>query len=272
MTAEEIKKVPEQYLIKQWHNDENKNGDYLVELNGRIYLNPAHEEVRALIAAGAKEVSERYDIDGVHIDDYFYPTTETSFDAKAYDQFLAEGGKKSLKTFRYENIDAMVGAMYDAIKSVDERILFGISPAGNINTTYNNLYTDVYKWCSEEGFLDYICPQIYFGLEHQTHDFKKVYHTWEAIIRNSNIRLAVGMTLGKAQSGVDNYAGTGKNEWQENKNIMKRCLDFLAGEEACSGISVFCYQYMYNPLTGESVSETAQERENMKEALEKLGE
>lgn len=271
MTAEEIADVPENYLIKQWYADDEKNGDYLVELNGRYYLNPAHEKVRVLIAAGAKEVSERYDIDGVHIDDYFYPTTDPSFDAIAYDRFRTDGGKKSLKNFRFENINAMVSGIYSAIKSVDERILFGISPAGNISNTYNNCYTDVYKWCSEESFLDYICPQIYFGLEHQTFDFKKVYNTWKAIIKKDGIRLIVGMTLGKAQSGVDKYAGAGKNEWQENKDVMQRCLEYLSEQPACSGISVFCYQYMYDPISGESIPETAKERANMKEALDALG-
>ena len=164
----------------------------------------------------------------------------------------------------------MVSRMYNAIKSVNKDILFGISPEGNIDNTYYKAYTDVYKWCATDGYLDYICPQIYFGLEHQTHDFKKIFGVWKNIITNPNIRYAVGMTLGKADSGIDNYAGTGKNEWAENKDIMKRCLEYLATQDSCSGVSIFSYQFMYDALTGATDPDTLEERNNMKNALEAL--
>ena len=271
MKTDEIEAVPDQYPIKQWYYDETKRDDYLIAVNGRYYLNPAHEEVRDLIASGASEICRNYEIDGIHIDDYFYPTTDTSFDAISYNAYKQNGGTKSLADFRYDNINQMVRSLYQAIKTEDPSLLFGVSPAGNINTTYTNLYTDVYTWCSNEGYLDYICPQIYFGLEHQTFDFKKVYNTWKSIIKNDNIKLYVGMTLGKAQSGFDNYAGTGKNEWQDNKDVLKRCLEYLQTQKSCKGIVMFCYQYMYDPLTGQSVAETQQERNNLKEALLALG-
>ncbi len=272
MKVEEIDAVPDKYLIKQWYNDPNKKNDYLVAVGGRYYLNPAYEEVRKLIADGASEVCSGYEIDGVHIDDYFYPTTDTVFDAAAYADYKQNGGTNSLADFRYENINSMVSSIYRAVKEVNPELLFGVSPAGNLNTTYTTLYTDVYTWCSEEGYLDYICPQIYFGLEHQTFDFKNVYRTWKSIIKNENIKLYVGMTLGKAQSGVDNYAGTGKYEWQNNKDVLKRCLEYLDTQKDCGGVVFFCYQYMYDPLTGKSVAETQAERDNMKEALASLGE
>lgn len=272
MKVEEIDAVDDKYLIKQWYNDPEKRDNYLVAFGGRYYLNPAHEEVRKLIADGASEACSGYEIDGVHIDDYFYPTTDASFDAASYADYKQNGGTKSLADFRYDNINKMVASVYRAVKAVNPELLFGVSPAGNLNTTYTTLYTDVYTWCSEEGYLDYICPQIYFGLEHQTFDFKKVYNTWRSIIKNKNVKLYVGMTLGKAQSGIDNYAGTGKYEWQNKKDILKRCLEYLNTQKDCGGVVFFCYQYMYDPLTGKSVAETQAERENMKEALASLGE
>jgi uncharacterized lipoprotein YddW (UPF0748 family) len=270
MKSKEIINVPDRYIIKEWYNDPERNGKYIVEVDGRYYLNPAYEEVRALIANGAKEVAELYDIDGVHIDDYFYPIKDEYFDAAAYTEYKNSGGSKPLSKFRNEMLDLMVSGIYNAVKSVGKDQLFGISPAGNIENTYNDLYTDVYKWCSEEGFIDYICPQIYFGLEHQTHDFVKVYNIWNSIIRNDNIMIYVGLTLGKAKSGIDNYAGVGKNEWTENKDVIKRCLEYINTRKECAGVVVFCYQHMYDPVTGESVKETAQERVNMKTALNDL--
>ena len=271
MKPSEIEQIDDVYLIKQWYNDPAKKGDLLVEVNERWYLNPAHPEVRKLIADGAKEICKKYDVDGIHMDDYFYPTTETGFDAASYQAYKDDGGTQSLAKFRYENVNAMVREIYSAVKSVDEDILFGISPMGNLEQGYTTLYTDVYTWCKEDGYIDYICPQIYFGLEHQTHDFKTVFRTWKNIIKNDNVTLWVGMTLGKAQSGVDNYAGTGKNEWQEHKDVLKRCLEFLQKQDECTGVVMFCYQYMYDPVTGKTVQETLEERNNLKEALEALG-
>ena len=271
MTTKEIITVPEKYLVKQWYVNEDTKGKYIVELNDRLYLNPAYYEVRSLIANGAKEVCEKYNVDGVHIDDYFYPTTDASFDKYAFDEFRNNGGKSTLDKFRNEMLDLMVSEIYSSIKSIDEKILFGVSPAGNINNTYKQLYADVYKWCSEEGYLDYICPQIYFGLEHATYDFVSVYNTWKSIIKNDDIRLVVGMTLGKAKQGFDNYAGSGKNEWSEHKDIIKRCMEYLLDKDECSGISIFCYQYMYDALSGVSVVETKIERDNMFNILQDLG-
>ena len=78
------------------------------------------------------------------------------------------------------------------------------------------------------------------------------------------------MTLGKAKSGVDNYAGKGKLEWTENKDVLKRCLEFIKTRKECQGIVMFCYQHMYDPITGISVAETQLERDNMKSALNNL--
>ena len=271
MKTKELVEVPDSFPIKKWYNDPEKNGNYIVEVDGRYYLNPAYKEVRELVANGAKEVAELYDIDGVHIDDYFYPIKDAYFDDEAFSQYKSEGGKKTLAKFRNEMLDLLVSGIYNAVKSVGKNQLFGISPAGNIDNTYNDLYTDVYKWCSEEGYIDYICPQIYFGLEHQTHDFIKVYNIWSDIIKNENVQIYAGLTLGKAKSGVDNYAGSGKNEWADNKDVLKRCLEFIKSREECKGVVVFCYQHMYDPITGLSVSETFEERENMKTALNELG-
>ncbi len=268
MKTSQISTVSDKYYIKKWFNDEK--GRYIIDRNGQLYLNPAYESVRNLIANGAAEVCTKYNIDGVHIDDYFYPTTESSFDTVSYAEYKQNGGTKTLAQYRYENVDKMVALMYKAVKSVNKELLFGVAPEGNINNTYNNSYTDVYKWCKEDGYLDYICPQIYFGLEHQTHDFKKIFGVWNNIVKNEKIRVFVGMTLEKADKGVDNYAGSGKTEWADNKDVLRRCLEFLQTQPDCTGVAFFSYQFMYDALTGVPDAETRTERDNMKPILNEL--
>ncbi len=267
MAEEEITQICQNYPIRQWYDDEVNRARYLALVDGKWYLNPAYREVSDLIVSGAEEALTRYDFDGLHMDDYFYPTTDASFDAIAYHAF---GNGQLLEDFRRGNINLLVKRLYQLTHDLGGGRIFGISPAGNVDTVYNQQYADVYTWCSREGYVDYICPQVYFGLEHGSHDFQTVCQTYSAMIQNENIRLIIGMTFGKAMTGEDPWAGTGKNEWQENKDVLRRCLLTTQGLPHCRGVSVFCYQYLFDPLTGSPIPETAQERENFLPSLQEI--
>lgn len=267
MKTEELEAVSDAYRIRQWYNDAERNGTYIVQSGAYWYLNPAYPEVRQLILNGAAELLETYDFDGLHMDDYFYPTTDASFDEAAYREF---GGGGSLEEFRRENLNLLVADLYAAVKASGEGRLYGISPAGNINTVYNSQYADVYTWCANPGYIDYICPQVYFGLEHQSYDFVTVCNTWQGIITEENIDLLIGMTFEKALSQEDKYAGTGKNEWKEHQDVLKRCLEYTLELPKCRGISVFSYQHFFSPVTGEPVAGTAAEREQFVPALQEI--
>ncbi len=261
MTDAEIKQVDDRYLIKQWYNDSSKKGDYIVLVNNTWYLNPAHPEVRKLICDGAAEILAKYEVDGVHMDDYFYPTTDASFDQKSYNAYKKEGGTGSVTDFRKANLNALVSELYATVKTHDLRALFGISPAGNINTVRDSHCADVDTWCGQPGYIDYICPQVYFGFEHASWDFVKTCGLWSDIIKTDYVSMIVGVSFGKALSGVDNYAGAGKNEWSQHKDIMARGLQHSMTLDKCVGMTVFCYQYLYDPANGQIIAGTKQEHE-----------
>ncbi len=268
MTSEEIQSVRENFLIKKWYKE--KYGTFLVEFSGRYYLNPAYTETRQLIIDGVKEIVENYNFDGVHMDDYFYPTTSENFDLASYTEYKSKGGTLSLKQYRYDNLNKLVSGIYSAVKEKSDQLLYGISPEGNMSNATDKAYADVYTWCSEKGYIDYISPQIYFGLEHQTCPFDKTSEKWASIIKNEDIKLIIGMTFGKALSKTDKWAGNGKGEWEENSDVMKRCLEYTENIDKCSGVSVFCYQYYYEPLTGADVEETKTERDNFTPILKDI--
>ena len=172
------------------------------------------------------EIIERYDVDGVHIDDYFYPTSDESFDEVSY---LALNEKKlSLGDFRRENTTRLVKSIYDTVKFQNSSLLFGVSPSGNTTRNYSELFADVESWC-RDGYIDYLCPQIYFGFEHATHPFYEVLSEFSEIARGTSVSLIIGITLEKADNGyrgiADTWAGTGGDEWIEQKNIIKRSLE-----------------------------------------------
>ncbi len=271
MTEDEIKQVNDKYLIKQWYNDMAKKGDYLVFVNKNWYLNIAHPEVRKLICDGAAEILAKYEMDGIHMDDYFYPTTDASFDGKAYNAYKKEGGKLALADWRKECLSQLVAELYATVKTHDLRALFGISPAGNINTVMDSHYADVVTWCGNPGYLDYICPQVYFGFEHASWAFDKTCQIWQDIIYSDYVSLIIGMTFGKALAGVDNYAGAaGKDEWTRHKDIMLRSLQYTEKLEKCVGVTVFCYQYLWDRGNGSIVPGTKQEHETFTAYLKEV--
>ncbi len=262
MYETEMESVGARYPMRQWYDDPELRGKYIVAVGGRWYLNPAYEEVRELILAGAEEALTVYDFDGLHMDDYFYPTTDEAFDAAAYLEYENSGGTMSLADFRRNNINILVEELYSITHLSGEGRLFGISPGGNSNTAYGSQYADIYTWCSKAGYVDYICPQIYWGLEHETHDFLRVTREFQDMIKTDSVDLIIGMTFGKAYSKEDQWAGSGKDEWKQNDDILLRCLQSTLDLDSCRGVAVFCYQYFYEPLSGEKVEETAAEREN----------
>ena len=234
MYSSEIKQISDKYLIKQWYNDKNKNGDYIVESGGRWYLNPAYKEVRQLIIDGAVEICENYDVDAIHMDDYFYPETSRSFDMIAYEDYCEENGKIDLAVFRRENVNKLVRGMYKAIKEVDERILYGISPAGGIDANMDSLYADVYTWCKKDGYIDYICPQIYWAFDNKYRPFIKTVEEWKAIVKNEKVKIIEGLALYKS--------GTDEGEFGTTDDVIKREVEYLIGRgDSYQGMCIFSY-------------------------------
>ena len=261
MRTDEINNLSEKYILKQWYN--TRKGGIIVAVNDVCYLDSAYPEVIDLICDGVEEIITKYEVDGIHIDDYFYPTTDETFDLFEYSQYKSDGGILCLDDFRRSNINNLIQRLYATVKSRNSALLFGVSPSGNISRNYNELYADVAKWCANEGFVDYICPQIYFGFEHSWYPFDKVCDDFSKLIKSESVDLIIGMTLGKAVSGYlggeDIWAGDGKREWIENTDVLSRSLEYTEKIKNCSGVAFFSYQYFYDPISSEPIAESAKE-------------
>lgn len=225
------------YPLYGWAGGETR----LVSVNGYYYLNPAYDDVIELIAKGAAEIVANYDVDGIHIDDYFYPTTETWFDNAAYQA----SPYTDLSDFRFANCDRLVSSLYNAVKSANSTALFGVSPQGNYNNNYYYMYADVKKWCTDSGYLDYIMPQIYFGFNNESQPFETVLAKWDGIA-SGNVSLIVG--LGPYRIGdEDDWAGDGRYEWQTDKKILARQVTSSREAVAYGGICLYSYNSLFKP-------------------------
>ena len=208
---------------------------YFMEWEGGVYLNPAYPAVRAMIADGAAEIVENYDVDGIHFDDYFYPAQDASLDSAAYSAYTQSVEEPlSLPAWRTANSNAMVAQVYESIKAVDENAAFGISPQGNIQND-ENMGADVATWAAVPGYVDYLAPQLYYSFENEALPYQQALEEWVALPRHPGLKLYAGLALYKA--GTDADGGT----WLSRDDIIALQAE-AALQSGCQGVLLYSWE------------------------------
>ncbi len=254
--------ISENYLIRQWYEDPTKYPNYVYLYNKYFYLNIAYDDVRQLIVNGAKEIVRYYDVDGIHMDDYFYPTgIPNDFDQAVF----SKSGMIDIKRFRKDNVNKLVSELYKGIKAENRNVLFGISPAGNLSNVRDNCCLDIDTILANEGFVDYIMPQIYWGFQHPTQPFVTCLANWQNLVKKDSIRFMAGLTA----SGVETES---EAEFITNKDIFKKYLTHLQTTNKFDGLCIFSVKTLYNMESAEiSSNENIQaEMENFLPLLKKV--
>lgn len=253
-------------IANTWLND---GSNRVFNLNGGVYYNPASEDVRQLITNGVVEIVKNYDVDGIHIDDYFYPGTELTYDQQEYLAFKAEGGLLTQQDWRRENINLLVKKLYSAIKDQKASVQFGISPQGSFDANYNQQFADVEKWVAGTGYVDYICPQIYFGFNNTKYPYAQLVDQWDDVIKNDDIKLYIGIAAYKV-GREDIWAGTGKQEWIESQDLLKSMVEYGRLKSHYQGFALYRYDYINEALLGDVyVEKMTDELEALKAILQK---
>ncbi len=237
--SDDVDKLSDHNIAKQWLDTEK-----VKIVDKKIYFNPASSEVQKLIISGVEELVKKYPISAVHFDDYFYPTTKKSFDKEDFQKYKTNGGSLSLGDWRRNHVSTLIKNVYSSIKKINDKVKFGISPAGNIEEDYAKLYADIELWCSEEGYLDYICPQIYYGFRNENMPFMFTAKKWLHMVNTDIVDLYVGLPLYKAGKR-DAYASSENdaaiNEFKENTDIISRQITYLSKIDDVSGFYIFSY-------------------------------
>ncbi|MGI5893210.1 MAG: glycoside hydrolase family 10 protein [Candidatus Merdivicinus sp.] len=241
----EISQIPENFPIRQWYDDPILREQNLLFWEGNFYLNPASEAARKLIADGATEIMSRYQPDGIHIDDYFYPPhLPMEQDASSYAQYKAQGGTLSQEDWRRENTFLMGKMLGDTVHSLSETAQFGVSPRGIEQQNFDDVYLDLSKWMGEAGLLDYVAPQIYFGFNHETAPFDRVAEEWNALSASTGVPLVPGLAAYKVGQ-PDSYAGSGEAEWTESEGILAKQVAYLRKLPSYGGVILFRYDSLF---------------------------
>ena len=178
---------------------------------GGVYLDPADPDVRQYIADGLAELCAGYDIDGIHFDDYFYPTADPAFDAEDHAAYAAAGGTLDLAAWRRQNVDELVRLCWQTVHRYPGR-RFGIAPQGDPATNLATQYSDAARWLAEPGYVDYLMPQLYWGLDwaDPARRLDALAGTWAALPRADGVALYAGLgayRIGDADAGAEWLSG-----------------------------------------------------------------
>lgn len=205
------------------------------------YLDPSNENARRLIIDGIEEIVSNYDIDAIQFDDYFYPADMGSEDDTQYKEYIngCENESMTLEEWRKANVNLLISEVYLRIHSIKNNVEFGISPQGNINNN-DKLFADVQLWCTTRGYIDYICPQIYFSLDNPALTFEDSLQSWCELEFASNVNLYVGLAGYKA--GTDDDEGT----WLNDDNILAQEYNIICENEKANGLMMYSYTSLFS--------------------------
>ncbi|MGN1051002.1 MAG: family 10 glycosylhydrolase, partial [Acutalibacteraceae bacterium] len=140
--------------------------------------------------------------------------------------------------WRNNNVNKLIATTYEIIKNTNPNVEFGISPQGNIDNN-KNLYADVKSWCEISGYVDYICPQIYFSLDNPALNFEDCLASWQNLNFAENVKLYVGLAGYKAGTNKD------KGTWLDNDDILKNEYE-ITKDKNIDGIMLYSFEALEN--------------------------
>ena len=189
--------------------------DWVKYTDTGAYLDPANTAVRQYIADAVGELCANYDVDGIHFDDYFYPTTDPAFDAADY---AASGTALTRDDWRRENVNALVELCHATARRYG--VQFGVAPVGDPEQNYALQYSDAARWL-RQGTVDYLMPQLYWGQEYvkdgdTSHSLARLAGAWAALPRAAGVRLYAGLGAYRIGAGDGSDAGS---EWVSGRAL-----------------------------------------------------
>ena len=196
----------------------HSNKRMVVEYGGKYYFDPGLNETREHLNKVVRDIVERYDIDAVHMDDYFYPYPIAGKDFPDDETFKSSPRSFTNKAdWRRNNVDLIISELQNTIKNIKPWVEFGISPFGvwrNNNTdprgsdtragiqNYDDLYADILKWLYE-GSIDYVVPQLYWEIGKKAADYATLLDWWSKNAYGKNLYIglyASGLELKKEKA------------------------------------------------------------------------
>ena len=193
-----------------------ENPSWAILYGGALFFDPGNPAVRQLLVDSVAELMNNYNLDGIHMDDYFYPSRNFPDNAS----FAAHGGGMDLHDWRRENVNTMIRELQATVREINPNVRFGISPTAiwmnrssdprgsdtNGMESFHSLYADTRRWVLE-GWVDYIAPQIYWYFGFERADYERVLSWWEDLTAGTDVDLYVGLAIYREVLNWANWDG-----------------------------------------------------------------
>lgn len=254
MSASKNQVLPQEHLFY-------KHPEWFVNFEGKLYLNPGMPECRAYVRDVIKDIVGRYDVDALHIDDYFYPypvrgkffNDRDCFEAYAPQMHYDVGKAEDLENFRRQSVSILIKGIHDDIRELKPWVRFGVSPFGiyrneksweggsktNGTQCYDDLYADILLWV-EQGWVDYIIPQLYWEIGHKAADYTTLVNWWSEHTPD-NCHLYIGQSI---ERSLDETSSKKKAQSDLRINHEQFGTKLLQAR-SCNNIRGNCYWYAY---------------------------
>lgn len=166
--------------------------EWFVSYGDKLFFNPALQQSRDFICEVIKDILAKYDVDGIHMDDYFYPYPIAGKEFPDIQEYQTMGLQfQNIGNWRRQNVNLLIEQLHKTIKQQKPWVKFGVSPFGiyrnqkndpdgsatNGLENYGDLYADILKW-TRSGWLDYIIPQVYWQIGHPVADYNVLVDWW----------------------------------------------------------------------------------------------
>ncbi|CEN79735.1 family 10 glycosylhydrolase [Paraclostridium sordellii] len=222
------------------NNPAKQHPQWTIVHDERIYLNPELNEVKQLIYRTVDEIVTNYNVDGIHFDDYFYPSN--------YPLPSGQGRDGEVANQRRNHINEMIAGVKNTIKQVNPNVKFGVSPSGiwknkesDVNgsdtrgkESYYSDYADTVNWIKNK-YIDYIVPQVYWQIGYNIADYSKLTKWWSDKVKNSGVDLYIGQGIYKDEvaNEIDQQLELNKQHSQIKGSVFYSTSDIILNRKGC---------------------------------------
>ena len=221
-----------------------RHPDWFWEYNRQWYFDPGLDVTREWICTIVQDIVDRYDVQAIHMDDYFYPYPvggKPLPDEKTFERFPR--GFEDIRDWRRNNVNMAIQEISETIHDCKTGVEFGISPFGvwrnaSVDSTgsatragitnYDDLFADIRFWI-QKGWIDYVLPQLYWEIGKQVADYEILAHWWANEVRSTKCKLYIGMAPYRLENASP------KTPWGQGNEIrrqmeLNRTIPEISGE------------------------------------------
>ncbi|MBX9784433.1 MAG: family 10 glycosylhydrolase [Chitinophagaceae bacterium] len=226
--------------------------DWFLEYGDKKYFDPGNKEAQAFVVEVIRDITERYDVDAIHFDDYFYPYRISGKEFPDSVTFKRHGNGLNKDDWRRSNVDSIILHLFTTIRQTKSFVKFGISPFGiwrnsdkdpmgsNTKagqTNYDDLYADILLWL-QKGWIDYVAPQLYWEFGHKAAPYEVLIDWWSKHSYGKHCYIGLGI-----------YRAGSNDAWKDSAQLPRQ-IELLRNTTNIQGMIFFNSKVFYKNPNG----------------------